>query len=74
VHWVAGRPPDQMPFEAEVRLRYRGEDVPAVLDARGDRLRVEFRSPQRGVAPGQSVVVYRGEELLGGARIVAAVR
>jgi tRNA-uridine 2-sulfurtransferase len=74
VHWVAGREPAEEPFEAEVRLRYRGEDVPAVLHARGDRLRVEFRSPQRGVAPGQSVVVYRGEELLGGARIVAAIR
>jgi tRNA-uridine 2-sulfurtransferase len=32
---------------------------------------VEFCSPQRGVAPGQSVVFYRGEELLGGGRIVA---
>ncbi|MGZ4151941.1 MAG: tRNA 2-thiouridine(34) synthase MnmA [Actinomycetota bacterium] len=74
VHWVAGRAPAEAPFEAEVRLRYRGDDVPAVLDARGDRLGVEFRSSQRGVAPGQSVVVYRGEELLGGARIVAAIR
>jgi len=72
--WVAGRPPADGPFEGEVRLRYRGEDVASVLEADGDTLRVEFRSPQRGVAPGQSVVVYRGEELLGGARIVAAVR
>jgi tRNA-uridine 2-sulfurtransferase len=74
VHWVAGRAPAEGPFEAEVRLRYRGEDVPAVLCAEGDRLRVEFRSPQRGVAPGQSVVVYRAEELLGGARILVAFR
>jgi tRNA-specific 2-thiouridylase len=72
--WVAARPPADGPFEGEVRLRYRGEDVASVLEADGDTLRVEFRSPQRGVAPGQSVVVYRGEELLGGARIVAAVR
>jgi tRNA-uridine 2-sulfurtransferase len=74
VHWVAGDPPDRGPFEAEVRLRYRGEDVPAVIEPTGDRLRVEFRTPQRAVAPGQSVVVYRGEELLGGARIVEALR
>jgi tRNA-specific 2-thiouridylase len=72
--WVAGRPPADRPFEAEVRLRYRGEDLPAVLEPDGDRLRVEFRSPQRGVAPGQSVVVYRGDELLGGARILHALR
>jgi tRNA-specific 2-thiouridylase len=74
VHWVAGRPPAEGPFEAEVRLRYRGGDVRAVLHPDGHRLRVEFRSPQRGVAPGQSVVVYRGPELLGGARITAATR
>ncbi len=74
VTWVAGEPPAEGPFEAEVRLRYRGDEVPAVVTADGDRLRVEFRTQQRGVAPGQSVVVYRGDELLGGARIVAAVR
>jgi len=70
--WVAGAPPAHGPFEAEVRIRYRGEDVPAVVEAGGDRLRVSFREAQRGVAPGQSVVVYRGEELLGGGRIVTA--
>jgi tRNA-uridine 2-sulfurtransferase len=58
-----------------VRIRYRGEDTPAVVEALGpDRLRVAFRIPQRAVATGQSVVVYRGDELLGGARIVEALR
>jgi len=72
--WVAGEPPSEGPFEAEGRIRYRGEDVPAVVQAEGERMRVEFGSPQRGVAPGQSVVVYRGEELLGGGRILQALR
>jgi tRNA-specific 2-thiouridylase len=71
---VAGHPPDDGPFEADVRIRYRGEPVPAVIDMVGEELRVEFRTPQRGVAPGQSVVAYRGDELLGGARIVASLR
>lgn len=74
VSWVAGEPPSAGPFEAEVRIRYRGEDVPAVIEAEGERMRVEFRTPQRGVAPGQSVVVYRGEEVLGGGRILEALR
>ena len=39
-----------------------------------DEVRVAFRVAQRGVAPGQSVVIYRGDELLGGARILRAVR
>jgi len=74
VSWVAGEPPANGPFEAEVRIRYRGEDVPAAIEPDGDRMRVEFRAPQRGVAPGQSVVVYRAEELLGGGRILEGLR
>jgi tRNA-specific 2-thiouridylase len=74
VSWVAGEPPAEGPFEAEVRIRYRGEDVPSVLEIEGDRLRVTFRRPQRGIAPGQSVVVYREHELLGGGRILGSVR
>jgi len=74
VSWVAGGPPRRQPFEAEVRIRYRGDDVPAVVEPEGDRARVEFRSPQRGVAPGQSVVAYRGDELLGGGRILEPLR
>jgi tRNA-specific 2-thiouridylase len=45
-----------------------------VIDTNGEHVRVEFRSPQRAVAPGQSVVFYRGDELLGGARIIEAIR
>jgi tRNA-uridine 2-sulfurtransferase len=74
VCWVTGGPPSDGPFEAEARIRYRGTDAPAVIDTNGDRLRVEFRTPQRAVAPGQSVVFYRGDELLGGARIIEAIR
>jgi len=75
VSWVAGGPPTRGPFEAEVRIRYRGADVSCVAEAIGmDRIRVEFRSRQRAVAPGQSAVLYRGEEVLGGGRIVEAIR
>jgi tRNA-uridine 2-sulfurtransferase len=72
--WVAGGPPSEGPFEAEVKTRYRGEAVRSVVRVEGDRLRIEFGSPQRGVAPGQNAVVYRGDELLGGARILESIR
>jgi tRNA-uridine 2-sulfurtransferase len=75
VSWVAGRAPDDGPFEASVRIRYRGDDVAAVIEPIADeRIRVEFRTPQRAVAPGQSAVIYLGDELLGGGRIVEALR
>ncbi len=73
--WVPGRPPADGPFECEVQVRYRGAPVPAVVEpSRGGRLRVEFRSPVRAVAPGQSLVCYQGDELLGGARILQTHR
>jgi tRNA-uridine 2-sulfurtransferase len=75
VSWVAGEPPSTVPFEAEVRVRYKGEAVPAVVDAAGDStVRVEFRTPERAIAPGQSVVFSRGDEVLGGGVIREALR
>ena len=67
--WISTSPPG--PFEGEVRIRYRGEDVAAVVspDHAARTARVDFRTPQRAVTPGQSVAFYAGEELLGGGTI-----
>jgi tRNA-specific 2-thiouridylase len=73
--WIAGESPGGGPFEAEVRIRSHGDDVPCVAEPLGeDRVRVEFRSPQRAVAPGQSAVLYVGVDVLGGGRIVEGIR
>jgi tRNA-specific 2-thiouridylase len=74
MHWVAGRPPRRR-FRADVRIRYRGEDAAAMVRATsGGRAVIEFASPQRAVAPGQSAVLYAGDEVLGGGRIAEAIR
>ncbi|GMR19234.1 MAG: tRNA 2-thiouridine(34) synthase MnmA [Patescibacteria group bacterium] len=50
-----------------VRIRHLGEIMPATLkSADSGSLVVTLTAPTRGVAPGQSAVFYRGEEVLGG--------
>ena len=46
----------------QVQTGAHAEAVEAVLDGTS----VRFAQPQRRVAPGQSVVFYRGDEVLGG--------
>ncbi len=63
--FVEGAPPAG-PVEVEARVRYRGEVVPAVLEVAGGEGRVRFLRPQRAVTPGQAIVFYQGERVLGG--------
>lgn len=56
------------------KVRYHQQDQPARL-MRGDNpgsYRVVFDQPQRAIAPGQAVVVYHGDVVLGGGTAVAA--
>lgn len=46
--------------------RYRSEDVPAELLQRDRTWETRFQEPQRALAVGQSVVWYKGDEVLGG--------
>lgn len=54
-------------FRCLAQIRYHHE--PAVAEVRvlsEDRFRVQFDAPQYGVAPGQAVVLYDGDRVLGG--------
>ena len=57
------------PIACDVRIRYRAESVPAVVEVSGERVEVRFERPQRAVTPGQAVVFYDGDVVLGGATI-----
>lgn len=66
--WVAEPPLDGA--QCEVQIRHRGRPLPAEVMAAADgSVQVLLREPAVGVAPGQSAVFYRGEQVLGGARI-----
>jgi tRNA-specific 2-thiouridylase len=59
------------PGRFQVRIRHRHEGTP-VLDWRREKdiLRVELAEPVAGAAPGQGLVLYDGETVLGGGRII----
>jgi tRNA-specific 2-thiouridylase len=73
VHWIGEDPFRQNDKEVRLsaRIRYRSEAADAILNAMGDRsVHVTFQEPQRAVAPGQSVVFYRDDRVLGGGVIL----
>lgn len=65
--WTSGSPPSH--FRAVVKYRHRQKDQAVEAEVVGGEVVVHFDEPQYGVAPGQSVVFYDGEECLGGAVI-----
>ena len=65
VHWVSGEAPPSG-LEVKARTRYRSPEAAAVASVEGKGARVKFERPQRSITPGQAVVFYRGDEVLGG--------
>jgi len=79
VNWILGKMP-RLPLKIKAKIRYRHEAVPAIITKnlkpttkRNQRFltgqgiyKLKFTKLQRAITPGQSVVFYRGDELLGG--------
>lgn len=52
------------------KVRYSAKEVNALIMPEGsDRVRVKFESPQRAITPGQSVVFYKNDLVIGGGKI-----
>lgn len=68
VSWVSGNPPSES-MAVTVKIRYRSPDVPATLHPAPDSAEVIFNQPQPAVTPGQAVVFYKDDEVLGGGTI-----
>ncbi len=72
--WVSGLPFEasakkgapKFPLNCSARIRYRAPLQKCEVKKRGKDYVVKFFSPQRAITPGQSIVFYKGEEVLGG--------
>jgi tRNA-specific 2-thiouridylase len=66
INWIAMESLRQ-PLVTNARIRYKHpENSARVIPLSEDRVKVEFLEPQMAVTPGQAVVFYEDEMVLGG--------
>ena len=81
-HWISGEEPN-LPLRCQARIRYRQPlqscEIKCIENQKSETMNnvscfmfhVSFDSPQRAVTPGQSIVFYNGEVVVGGGVIMA---
>jgi len=65
LNWISGKAPRE-PITAKAKIRYKSKEAEAVLFFRNDSVDVHFAQPQKAVTPGQAIVFYNMDEVLGG--------
>lgn len=59
------------PMEVTVKIRYQAKEAPALISPLGDnKVLVEFLEPEKSITPGQSVVYYQDDYVVGGGIIL----
>ena len=69
LHWISGTKPANTSdlFDCDVRIRHLGKIQPAKVKInKSNTANIDLSESMFAVAPGQSVVFYRGDEVLGG--------
>jgi tRNA-uridine 2-sulfurtransferase len=66
VNWVSGEAPADW-LRVAAQIRHRHQAAPASVRRTDEgRIELEFDAPQTAITPGQAVVFYDGDEVLGG--------
>jgi tRNA-specific 2-thiouridylase len=66
VNWVIA-PNLELPQKYEAKIRYRAKESPVtVYPIPDNRLEVHFEEPQRAITPGQAIVFYKDDKVVGG--------
>jgi tRNA-specific 2-thiouridylase len=70
LNWIAIESPEN-PLQVKARIRYRHTEAAATVIPQIDNsIRVEFTSPQAAITPGQAIVFYDGDTVVGGGTII----
>lgn len=56
-------------IEIKAKIRYRAKEADSILEVKGDIAKLTFKEPQRAITPGQSVVFYKDNIVIGGGKI-----
>ena len=72
LNWIAWDTPPRQ-FQCSAKTRYRQQEQWATAYPHSDGIRLEFDEPQRAVTPGQAVVMYDGDTVLGGGTITGVL-
>lgn len=69
LNWIAFDRPEG-PVRCTVRTRYHQKETPCTVYPQGEEVRVELEAPVRAAAPGQAMVFYQDDLVLGGGTIL----
>jgi len=64
INWLINEP--HFPLNAKCQIRYNGAGADAIININDRKHLVNFDTPQLAITPGQSIVFYNDEVLLGG--------
>jgi tRNA-specific 2-thiouridylase len=65
LNWISGTAPRE-PLTVKAKIRNKSKEAEVVLFFRNDSVDVHFTQPQKAATPGQAVVFYNADEVLGG--------
>jgi tRNA-specific 2-thiouridylase len=63
--WISGKAPRE-PITVRAKIRYKSKEAEVILFPRDDSVDIHFTQPQKAVTPGQAIVFYNADEVLGG--------
>jgi tRNA-specific 2-thiouridylase len=64
MHYVSGVQPIA-PFRASAKIRYKAREAAVTVQPQAARAHIEFDEPQRDITPGQGLVLFDGEYVIG---------
>lgn len=69
INWIVTAPEPGTVLRAKAKIRYQHRESACDIQVESDRTTVVFEEPQLSITPGQFIVFYDGDDVLGGGTI-----